>query len=331
MSDAPGQRPAVAPEARSTIAPKPPPAIDLLCMGEPMLEFNQLPAEPDGRQLFLEGHGGDTSNAAIAAARQGARVGMITAVGQDMPGDSFMALWAREGVDTATVKRSATHLTGVYFVTHDRAGHHFLHYRANSAAAVYGPEDLPRAAIASARILYVSGISQGISNTACDAVFAAFDAAKQAGVRLAYDTNYRPKLWPPLRAAAVMHAAMRQVDYAFPGLEDAAVLTGLTDPDAILDFYLGLGPSVVVLKMGADGAIVATPAARTRVPGIAVQAVDATGAGDTFCGSFLARTLAGDDAVAAARYAAVAAALKCTGYGAVGPIPSAAMVRAAMH
>ena len=82
--------------------------VDLLCMGEPMLEFNQLPAQPDGTQHYLEGHGGDTSNAAIAASRQGTRVGYITALGQDMPGDSFMALWAREGVDTACVLRSST-------------------------------------------------------------------------------------------------------------------------------------------------------------------------------------------------------------------------------
>ncbi|MBN8899798.1 MAG: sugar kinase, partial [Rhodospirillales bacterium] len=60
--------------------------VELLCMGEPMLEFSQLPAQPDGSRHYLEGHGGDTSNAAIAAARQGARVGMITALGRDMPG-----------------------------------------------------------------------------------------------------------------------------------------------------------------------------------------------------------------------------------------------------
>jgi 2-dehydro-3-deoxygluconokinase len=72
---------------------------DLLCMGEPMLEFNQLPTQPDGTRHYLEGHGGDTSNAAIAAARQGARVGYITSLGNDMPGDSFMALWrARESM-----------------------------------------------------------------------------------------------------------------------------------------------------------------------------------------------------------------------------------------
>lgn len=305
-------------------------SVDLLCMGEPMLEFNQLPPNPDGSRHYLEGHGGDTSNAAIAAARQGARVGMITALGHDMPGDSFIALWQREGVDTATVLRTDRGPTGVYFVTHDAAGHHFLHYRAGSAAACYRPDDLPRDAIAAARMLYVSGISQGISASACDAVFAAIDHAVAHGVKVAYDTNYRPRLWPPARAAAVMHAAMARADYAMPGVEDVRILTGLTDPDAMLDFYLRLGCKVVVLKMGEQGAYLATAEARQRIAPHPVTAIDATGAGDTFCGSFLARILAGDAPAAAVRYAAVAAALKCTGYGAVGPIPRAAAVRAAL-
>lgn len=304
--------------------------IDLLCMGEPMLEFNQLPPQPNGTQHYLEGHGGDTSNAAIAAARQGARVGYITALGNDMPGDSFMALWAREGVDASTVRRTERWLTGVYFVTHGAGGHHFLHYRTNSAAAMYTPDDLPVAAIAASRMFYVSGISQGISSSAADAVFAAIDIARRHGVMVAYDTNYRPRLWPPTRAAAVMHAAMAQSDYALPGIEDVQTLTGLTDPDAMLDFYLRLGPKVVVLKMGEAGAYLATPAHRVRIPRYAVKVVDATGAGDTFCGSFLARILAGDAPERAARYAGVAAALKCIGYGAVAPIPRAADVLAAM-
>jgi 2-dehydro-3-deoxygluconokinase len=304
-------------------------SVDLLCMGEPMLEFNQLPAGADGTRHYLEGHGGDTSNAAIAAARQGARVGYITALGSDMPGDSFMRLWQREGVDTSTVIRTDRYQTGVYFVTHDQAGHHFLHYRADSAAAMFTVADVPNAAIAAARILYVSGISQGISASACDAVFAAIDTARRNGVKLAYDTNYRSRLWPPARAASVMHAAMAHADYAMPGLEDARTLTGLTDPDAMLDFYLTLGPKVVLLKMGADGAYLATADGRQRIPAHTVVPVDATGAGDTFCGSFLARILAGDEAEAAARYAAVAAALKCRGYGAVEPIPRAEEVWAA--
>lgn len=305
--------------------------VDLLCMGEPMLEFNQLPLQPDGAQHYLEGHGGDTSNAAIAAARQGARVGYITALGLDMPGDSFMALWAREGVDASTVARTERWQTGVYFVTHDQQGHHFLHYRTNSAAAMYTPADLPAKAIAACRMLYVSGISQGISNTACDAVFAAIEIARQNGAKVAYDTNYRPRLWQPPRAAAVMHAAMAQTDYALPGIDDVQILTGLTEPQAMLDFYLRLGARVVVLKMGDQGAWLATPDERIRITPHAVKVVDATGAGDAFCGSFLARVLAGDTPEQAARYANLAAALKCTGYGAVAPIPYAADVRAAMQ
>jgi 2-dehydro-3-deoxygluconokinase len=303
---------------------------ELLCMGEPMLEFNQLPLRPDGARHYLEGHGGDTSNAAVAAARHGAKVGMITGLGRDMPGDSFMALWAREGIDTSTVTHTEKYLTGVYFVTHDQAGHHFLHHRANSAAAMFGPDDVPVEAIGRARMLYLSGISQGISTTACDATLAAIEAARRHGVKVAYDTNYRPRLWPPARAAAVMRAAMADVDYALPGIEDVRTLTGLTDPDAMLDYYLKLGPAVVVLKMGQAGAYLATPSARLRIPAFPVRTVDATGAGDTFCGSFLARILAGDQPEAAARYAAVAAALKCTGYGAVAPIPTPARVMDAL-
>jgi 2-dehydro-3-deoxygluconokinase len=295
--------------------------VDLLCMGEPMLEFNQIPPGPDGAVHYLEGHGGDTSNAAVAAARQGASVGYITAIGQDAPGDSFIAMWGREKVDSTTVSRTDRAQTGVYFVTHDAAGHHFLHYRKDSPAALYSAGDLPLAAIAAAKMVFVSGISQGISTSAADAVFAAIDIAREHGVKVAYDTNYRPRLWPPARAAAVMHAAIAHADYVFPGLEDALVLTGLADPDEILDFYLALGCPVVVLKMGEAGAYLADGEHRVRIAPHAVQAVDATGAGDTFCGSFLARILAGDAVEHAARYANVAAALKCTGYGAVAPIP----------
>ena len=305
--------------------------LDLLCMGEPMLEFNQLPPQPNGTRHYLEGHGGDTSNAAIAAARQGARVGYITALGRDMPGDSFIELWAREGVDASSVIRTDRWQTGVYFVTHDAKGHHFLHYRANSAAAMYTRADLPDQAIAAARMFYVSGISQGISNSAADAVFAAIDIARRNGRKVAYDTNYRPRLWPPARAAAVMHEAMAQADYALPGIDDVQTLTGLTDPQAMLDFYLRLGPKVVVLKMGEYGAWLATPQQRMHIPPCAVKVVDATGAGDAFCGSFLARILAGDTPEQAARYANLAAALKCTGYGAVAPIPRAADVIAALR
>ena len=78
--------------------------------------------------------------------------------------------------------------------------------------------------------------------------------------------------------------------------------------------------------MGAAGSLVATTRERFRLPAHAVQAIDATGAGDTFDGAFLGRLLAGDDLEAAGRYANVAAALSTTGYGAVAPMPRRADV-----
>ena len=301
--------------------------VELLCMGEPMLEFNQQRPGPDGRVLYLEGHGGDTSNAAIAAARSGAAVGYVTAVGTDAAGDSFMALWAREGVATGTVIRRPDAPTGIYFVTHDAGGHHFAFYRTGSAAALYRPQDVPADAFRTARILHVSGISQAISESACDAVFHAIHLAREAGASVSYDTNLRLRLWPAARAAAVIHAAIGMADIALPSLDDATALTGLTDPDAVADFYLRLCP-LVLLKCGAAGCIVATREERTRIAAHRVEAVDATGAGDTFAGALLARLLAGDDPVAAARYANAAAALSTTGYGAVAPIPREGAVRA---
>ena len=150
--------------------------------------------------------------------------------------------------------------------------------------------------------------------------------ASAAGVRVAYDTNYRAKLWGPAEAAAAMHAAIAQCDIVLPSLDDAITLTGLVDPDAIIDFYLRLGPSLVVLKRGAEGALLATSARRMIIPPFPCTPVDATGAGDAFCGSFLARLILGDTPEDAARYAGCAAALKCEGYGAVAPIPHAAQV-----
>ncbi|MBX2856934.1 MAG: sugar kinase [Rhodobacteraceae bacterium] len=288
---------------------------DILCLGEPMMEFNH---QPEGH--YASGHGGDVSNCAVAAARNGASVGMIAHLGGDPFGDSFIEMWSREGVDASAVERTAAP-TGIYFVTHGPGGHEFSYYRAGSAASRMTPDDLPREVISSAKALHVSGISQGISTSAADSVFEAIELARAAGVAVSYDTNLRLKLWPLARARAVIHAAVARCDVALPGLDDAQALTGLENPDAIVEFYLGLGVGIVALTLGKDGVLVATPERRERIGAFLVDAVDATGAGDTFDGAFLAEWTARRDPFAAAHYANAAAALSTLGYGAVAPMP----------
>jgi 2-dehydro-3-deoxygluconokinase len=301
---------------------------DIIAYGEPMVEFNQTGGA--GSRSYLQGFGGDTSNAAIAAARAGACVGYLTALGEDAYARLFRDLWAAEGVDASRVRTDAEAPTAVYFVTHDDRGHHFSFFRKGSAASRYRAADLPQDYIQGAKILHLSGISLAISDSACDAGFAAMEMARAGGVKVSLDTNLRLKLWPKARARAVLTEAMRICDLCLPSYDDIVALDGPTDPDAILDWIGGLGPSVIVLKRGGEGAIVSAGGRRTRLAPHPCKPVDATGAGDCFGGSFLARLVAGDDPVAAAHYAGVAAALSTEGYGAVEPIPQAARVRAAM-
>lgn len=305
--------------------------LDLVCLGEPLLELNQQGTQASVGRLYREGHGGDASNVAIAAARQGARVGFLSAVGDDPAGNSFLALWRCEGVEASAVRVDPSHPTGLYFVSHDDTGHHFSYRRAGSAASHYMLDQAGRAEIARASIVFASGISLGLSEAAADTVFEAMALARAGGARIAFDTNYRPKLWPKARAAALIEHAMRRADIVFPGLEDARLLLDLSDPDRIIDLCLSLGPKLVVLKMGAAGCLLASLERRQHVPAYPCQPVDATGAGDTFCGSFLAETARGASPSEAAGYAACAAAISTTGYGAVPPIPRREVVLEALR
>jgi 2-dehydro-3-deoxygluconokinase len=301
---------------------------EILALGEAMIEFNQSEKNAPN---YLQGFGGDVSNFLIAASRQGASTGFVSAVGGDQFGQLLLDLWRAENVDTSTVRVSNDAPTGVYFVSHGADGHRFDYLRAGSAASRYAPSDLPLDGIAAAKVVHLSGVSLAIGTNACDAAFAAIAHARENGVQVSFDTNLRLKLWPLARARAVMLEALRGTDICLPSWDDVTALTGLTDKDEIVDFLLALGPRVVALKLGRDGAYVATPETRRVVPGRVVQAIDATGAGDCFGGAFIARIVAGDDPFAAARYANTAAALSTQGFGAVAPIPRSAEVEAALN
>lgn len=289
---------------------------DIVCLGEPLYELNQ---QPDGR--FLPGFGGDTSNVAIAAARLGARTGVITLVGADLFGDALLDLWREEGVDVTHVRRLDTAPTGVYFVTHGATGHAFTYLRTGSAASRITPQDVSLEAIAGTQFLHVSAISQAISDSAAETVSHAMNLARSAGVRLSYDTNLRLRLWPLDRARVVIAASAALADVLKTSRDDAEMLTGLTDSDAIARHFLDLGSQAVIVTLGLAGALILTRDLRQVIPAYPAQTVDATGAGDAFTGALLAELCAGRDLSEAADFASAAAALSTSGYGAVGPLP----------
>ncbi len=304
--------------------------IDLAALGEAMVEFNQTSA---GQPQYLQGFGGDTSNVAIAAARAGARSAYLTRIGGDAFGQMLLQLWAQEGVDTSGVSTASTSHTGIYFVTHGTHGHEFSYRRADSAASRMTPQWLagtPSHLIRAARYLHVSGISLAISPGACDTAFEAMVIAREAGTQVAFDSNLRLKLWPLSRAQACIRQAIGLCDIFLPSLEDMVTLTGLEDPRSIVDWSHAQGARTVVLKLGADGAIVSNGRVREAIAARRVTLRDATGAGDCFCGNLLARLAKGDDLLTAAHYANTAASLAVQGFGAVQPLPRSNSVFAAI-
>jgi 2-dehydro-3-deoxygluconokinase len=300
--------------------------LDVVAIGEPMVEFNE---QPGG--LYRAGIGGDTSNAMIAAARLGARAGYVTLLGEDRFADAICAAWDREGVDRSFVGRHPSAATGVYVVNHDATGHHFSYLRAGSAASLIAPRDVPAEAVTRARFLHVSAVSQAISANAEATVAQAIAIAQTAGVRVSYDTNLRLRLWPLERARAVIAATVPHAAVLKTSLDDARTLEGLDDAEAIARHYQQAGAGIVVVTLGGDGALVATGDAVRRIDPMPVDAVDATGAGDAFAGALLAELCRGVDPIDAARFANAAAALSTRGYGAIEPLPRRDEVEAFMR
>ena len=300
---------------------------DVVALGEAMLEFNQTHSDQPN---YLQGYGGDTSNAVIAAARAGASTAYVSRLGDDWFGSQLRALWANEGVDASAVEIDPTRSSGIYFVTHGTNGHHFSYLRAGSAASAMTPDWLPRDVIRQARILHVSGISLAISSSAEKTVLAAMHEARGASTLVSFDSNLRLKLWPLKHAQRVIGEAVGLCDIFLPSQEDLETLTGLREPEAMVDWAHQQGAKTVVLKLGAQGCLVSHGHRRVVVPGRPATLIDATGAGDCFCGNLLARLATGANVFDAARFANVAASLAVQGFGAVAPLPYFAAVQAVL-
>ena len=116
--------------------------VDILCLGEPLLEFNeQQPGQ------YVRSIGGDVSNVAVAVARQGGQAGMLTRMGQDSFADEILQLWEREGIDTSRIIRDEEAPTGIYFISHGPSGHIFDYRRAGSASSRLKPGDLKKSTL----------------------------------------------------------------------------------------------------------------------------------------------------------------------------------------
>lgn len=297
--------------------------LDIISLGEPMVEFCATSTGPLKSVRFFEmGWGGDTSNVIVAAARLGKSCGYICRVGDDEFGKSFLDMWRRENIDTSHIIVEKNSFTAVYFISIINGGKHdFTYYRMDSAASHLTSKDVNPDYIRRAKIFHSSGISQAISATCREAVFKAAETAKRTRALFSYDPNIRLKLWSINTARAVVSYTLEMADIVMPSMEDAKIITGYSSYEKAARDILRKGPKIVALKLGQEGCFVMTEDDAVKVPSFEVNVVDTTGAGDAFDGGFLASILDGLDIRKAAEFANATAALKTLGRGAVVPLP----------
>lgn len=272
----------------------------VICLGEAMVELSLSRTEPASPHL---GYAGDTFNTAIYLKRMAPElpVGYATKIGTDPLSDGLAALMRSEGLETGLVLRDPARLPGLYAIsTDDRGERSFMYWRnASAARAMLAAPGLSFDALAQARMIYFSAISLAILPDADRAAFLAWLPRYRAqGGIVAFDSNYRPALWPDRTIAqTVIAATWAQTDLAFPSVDDEMALFGDADTRAVLRRLAGLGVRAGALKRGAEGPL-SLSGADLGPFDPAPQVIDSTAAGDSFNGGYMAAHLAGQDEAA---------------------------------
>lgn len=275
----------------------------IFIFGEAMLEYHS-----GGSGAGLR-YGGDTLNTAIHLARLGHDVAYVTAVGDDPISDALVTSWADEGIDTRYVLRHPTRSPGIYAIHVDTAGERsFLYWRERSAArdmfSLPGMAEVLKAA-RSADLIYFSLISLAIlPPDGRDQLLALAAKVREAGGRVAYDSNFRINLFDKLTEAQTLSSrAMACATIGMPTNVDEAQLCDqpMMETD-IATRWLESGCVEVCVKAGERGCFfAATDQASFHATADHVTPVDTSGAGDAFNAGYLSKRLAGESAQAASQ------------------------------
>jgi 2-dehydro-3-deoxygluconokinase len=297
------QRPEAEPRARRIAA-----------VGECMIELSAAPEL--GVRILRRAFAGDTLNTAVYLRRCLARqrlaapwsVAYVTRLGEDRLSAEMLCEWEREGIDTSLVRRDPKALPGLYLIESDDTGERqFSYWRETAPARLLmtgtGSEDIA-ASLAVYDALYVTGVSLAIlpiegRRRLLDVIA----AMRRGGGRLAFDGNYRTRLWADEgEAAEWLGRAYGLADIALPG-GDEVPLFGAASASALAQMLLRAGAGEVAVKQGGGPVVIADGEGTASVaPAPVRHIVDTTGAGDSFNAGYIAARFAGAPPHAAARF-----------------------------
>ncbi len=303
---------------------------EVVGIGEALVDFvGTQPVSYGAVPAFQKCFGGAPMNTLIGVSRLGSRAGAITAVGDDPFGQFLVTELERNGVETSRVNVKRGMRTTISFVANEpKTGERaFLFYRQpwvrGTADSALSPEDIDLDYISHARILHVSGFALS-HNPSRTAVLHAVKHAHKVGVTVSFDPTLRPDVWRSVRTLRRVYGQLLKLsDVATFSREEATFLFRTTNMATAAKEALQHGVQIVGIKLGRDGALLATQGGTTvQCPGFKVNAVDTTGAGDGWNAGLLVGLLKGWPLATCVTVANAVGALVVTKRGAITALPT---------
>ncbi|WP_321972319.1 PfkB family carbohydrate kinase [Paratractidigestivibacter sp.] len=262
--------------------------IDVTALGEVLIDFTDAGTSAGGQKLFERNPGGAPANVLVACRRLGHSAAVIGKVGDDMHGAFLRDVLDENGVDTQGLVTDPDVFTTLAFVALSPDGERsFSFARKPGADTMLRSSEVDRGIIEESRVFHMGSLSL-TDEPARSASLVALARASAAGCIKSYDPNYRASLWgSKAEAAAQMRSVVEHMDVVKISAEECELLTDKADPAEAAAAILSQGPSIVVVTLDAEGAYVATQDGDRTVPSFRTEAVDTTGAGDSFWGGFL--------------------------------------------
>lgn len=262
--------------------------------------------------------GGKGSNAAVAAARQGANVALIARIGDDDFGRMGLALWQAEGIASDHVERAAGERSGVAQILVYADGDNSIAVYPGAGSGLHAQHVLAARSLIEGCMVVMASCEVPLAAT-----LQAFQIARAAGVMTVLN---------PAPACVLPASLLGLVDVLTPNETELMQLAGQAHSQSIAqaaNHLLTLGVRAVLVTLGAAGcALYQKVCEPVTLPAHRMRVADTIGAGDTFTGSLAARLGMGKTVLEAMQWANAAAALSVTGHGAVAGIPAAAEVAA---
>lgn len=265
--------------------------LDIVTLGEILIDFTSQGKSEEGQRLFAQNAGGAPANVAVAVARLGGKSAFIGKAGNDMHGRFLKTILKENKVDCSALILDEDFFTTLAFVDLKEDGEReFSFARKHGADKMLSTDDIPLALIKNSKIFHFGSVSLTDKPSRSATLFGA-EKARELEIAVAYDPNYRASLWCDEETAKrEMRNGARLADLIKVSDEETELLTGEADCEKAAEKLIQNGAKIAVVTLGKDGAYVRTKDGGNYVKGFSVNAVDCTGAGDAFWGGFLLKT-----------------------------------------